>query len=193
MMGRTHSVHAEPTTFGLKLAGWAFELDRGRDAAGDGGRRDRDRQDLGTGRDVQPPRTRTSRPRSSPRSGCTPTRSARQIVQRDRHAALLAAIAILGGSLERFATEIRNLQHTEIGEVQEPFKAGQKGSLGDAPQAQPDPVRADRRAGPAAARLRAHGVRGPAAVARARHQPLQRRAGHPARTRRSCSTTCSCG
>ena len=51
-----------------------------------------------------------------------------QIVQRDRHAALLTAIAILGGSLERFATEIRNLQHTEIGEVQEPFRSGQKGS-----------------------------------------------------------------
>ena len=51
-----------------------------------------------------------------------------QIVQRDRHAALLTAIAILGGSLERFATEVRNLQHTEIGEVMEPFKAGQKGS-----------------------------------------------------------------
>jgi adenylosuccinate lyase len=51
-----------------------------------------------------------------------------QIVQRDRHAAFLTAIAIVGGSLERFATEIRNLQHTEIGEVQEPFKTGQKGS-----------------------------------------------------------------
>ena len=51
-----------------------------------------------------------------------------QIVQRDRHAALLAAIAVTGGSLERFATEIRNLQHTEIGELQEPFRAGQKGS-----------------------------------------------------------------
>jgi adenylosuccinate lyase len=51
-----------------------------------------------------------------------------QIVQRDRHAAFLAAIAITGGSLERFTTEIRNLQHTEIGEVQEPFRAGQKGS-----------------------------------------------------------------
>ena len=51
-----------------------------------------------------------------------------QIVQRDRHAALLTAIAIVGGSLERFATEIRNLQHTEIGEVQEPFRTGQKGS-----------------------------------------------------------------
>ncbi len=52
-----------------------------------------------------------------------------QIVQRDRHAAFLAAIAIMGGSLERFATEIRNLQHTEIGEVQEPFRPGQKGSV----------------------------------------------------------------
>ena len=51
-----------------------------------------------------------------------------QIVQRDRHAALLAAIAVTGGSLERFATEIRNLQHTEIGELMEPFRAGQKGS-----------------------------------------------------------------
>jgi adenylosuccinate lyase len=51
-----------------------------------------------------------------------------QIVQRDRHAALLTAIAVLGGSLERFATEVRNLQHTEIGELQEPFKPGQKGS-----------------------------------------------------------------
>jgi adenylosuccinate lyase len=51
-----------------------------------------------------------------------------QIVQRDRHAALLAAIAILGGTLERIATEVRNLQHTEIGELQEPFRAGQKGS-----------------------------------------------------------------
>ena len=51
-----------------------------------------------------------------------------QIVQRDRHAALLGAIAVIGGSLERFATEVRNLQHTEIGELQEPFTAGQKGS-----------------------------------------------------------------
>ena len=57
-----------------------------------------------------------------------PTRSSTQIVQRDRHAALLGAIAVIGGSLERFATEVRNLQHTEIGELQEPFTAGQKGS-----------------------------------------------------------------
>jgi adenylosuccinate lyase len=127
MMGRTHSVHAEPTTFGVKLAGWAFELDRGRErlaVAVD---------EIGTGKISGPVGTY---------SHLEPDLEAEvlaeldlhvdpvstQIVQRDRHAALLATIAIIGGSLERFATEIRNLQHTEIGEVQEPFKAGQKGS-----------------------------------------------------------------
>ena len=127
MMGRTHSVHAEPTTFGVKLAGWAFEVNRGRErlaAAVD---------EIGTGKISGPVGTY---------SHLDPDLEAEvlaeldlhadpvstQIVQRDRHAALLAAIAIVGGSLERFATEIRNLQHTEIGEVQEPFKAGQKGS-----------------------------------------------------------------
>ena len=127
MMGRTHSVHAEPITFGLKLASWAFEL-----------RRDRDRlasaaQDLATGKlsgavgtysqlapeieaDVMAELHLAVDPIST------------QIIQRDRHAAFMAAIAVCGGSLERFATEVRNLQHTEIGEVQEPFRAGQKGS-----------------------------------------------------------------
>jgi adenylosuccinate lyase len=68
-----------------------------------------------------------------------------QIVQRDRHAALLSAIAILGGSLERFATEVRNLQHTEIGELQEPFRAGQKGS--SAMPHKRNPILAERIAG----------------------------------------------
>jgi adenylosuccinate lyase len=127
MMGRTHSVHAEPTTFGVKLAGWAFELNRGRE------RLALAVDEIGTGKISGPVGTY---------SHLDPDLEAEvlaeldlhadpvstQIVQRDRHAALLAAIAILGGSLERFATEIRNLQHTEIGEVQEPFKAGQKGS-----------------------------------------------------------------
>ncbi len=127
MMGRTHSVHAEPTTLGLKLAGWAFEIDRDRArlaAAID---------DLGTGKISGPVGTY---------SHLDPDLEAEvleglelrvdpvstQIVQRDRHAAFLAAIAVTGGSLERFATEIRNLQHTEIGELMEPFKSGQKGS-----------------------------------------------------------------
>ena len=118
------------------------------DAAGGRRRRDRHRQDLRPGRDVQPPRPGDRGARSSPTLGLHADPVSTQIVQRDRHAALLTAIAILGGSLERFATEIRNLQHTEIGELQEPFKTGQKGSQRDAPQAQPDPVRADRRAWP---------------------------------------------
>ncbi len=127
MMGRTHSVHAEPITFGLKLAGWAFELDRGR-------RRLADAVDaIATGKISGPVGTYSHlgpdvEAEVLAELGLHADPASTQIVQRDRHAALLAAIAILGGSLERFATEIRNLQHTEIGEVMEPFKAGQKGS-----------------------------------------------------------------
>jgi adenylosuccinate lyase len=127
MMGRTHSVHAEPITFGLKLAGWAFELDRGRRrlaVAVD---------EIGTGKISGPVGTYSHlgpdiEAEVLAALGLHADPSSTQIVQRDRHAALMTAIAIVGGSLERFATEIRNLQHTEIGEVQEPFKAGQKGS-----------------------------------------------------------------
>ena len=127
MMGRTHSVHAEPTTFGLKLAGWAFEVDRGR-------RRLREAVDeIATGKLSGPVGTYSHlepdvEAEVMDELGLRVDPASTQIVQRDRHAALLAAIAILGGSLERFATEVRNLQHTEIGEVMEPFKQGQKGS-----------------------------------------------------------------
>ena len=127
MMGRTHSVHAEPTTFGLKLAGWAFEVARGRTrlaAAVD---------EIATGKISGPVGTYSlldpeleAEVLAALELRVDPVST--QIVQRDRHAALLAAIAVLGGSLERFATEIRNLQHTEIGEVMEPFRTGQKGS-----------------------------------------------------------------
>ncbi len=127
MMGRTHSVHAEPTTFGLKLAGWAFEADRGRRrlaAATDEIATGKISGPVGTyshlGPDVEAEVLAALGLRVDPVST--------QIVQRDRHAALLAAIAILGGTLERMATEIRNLAHTEIGEVMEPFRTGQKGS-----------------------------------------------------------------
>src|SRR6266446_997843 len=127
MMGRTHSVHAEPITFGLKLAGWAFELDRGRR------RLALAVDEIGTGKISGPVGTYSHlapdvEAEVLAELGLHADPASTQIVQRDRHAALLAAIAILGGSLERFATEIRNLQHTEIGEVMEPFKAGQKGS-----------------------------------------------------------------
>ncbi|HJW21259.1 MAG TPA: adenylosuccinate lyase [Candidatus Limnocylindrales bacterium] len=127
MMGRTHSVHAEPTTFGLKLAGWAFEVDRGRRrlaAAVD---------EIATGKLSGPVGTYSHLGPDIEADvlaelGLAADPVSTQIVQRDRHAAYLAAIAIMGGTLERLATEVRNLQHTEIGEVMEPFKAGQKGS-----------------------------------------------------------------
>jgi adenylosuccinate lyase len=127
MMGRTHSVHAEPTTFGLKLAGWAFEVQRGRvrlAAALDEVATCKISGPVGTYSHLAP----DLEIEVLAALGLRPDPVSTQIVQRDRHAALLAAIAILGGSLERFATEIRNLQHTEIGEVQEPFKPQQKGS-----------------------------------------------------------------
>jgi adenylosuccinate lyase len=127
MMGRTHSVHAEPTTFGLKVAGWAFEIDRGRRrlaAAVDEIATGKLSGPVGTyshlGPDIEAEVLAALGLHVDPVSS--------QIVQRDRHAAFLASIAVLGGSLERIATEIRNLQHTEIGEVMEPFRSGQKGS-----------------------------------------------------------------
>ncbi len=127
LMGRTHSVHAEPTTLGLKLAGWAFEVDRGRErlaAAVD---------EIATGKISGPVGTYSHLDPDIEAEvlgdlGLRVDPVSTQIVQRDRHAALLASIAILGGTLERLATEVRNLQHTEIGELQEPFKPGQKGS-----------------------------------------------------------------
>jgi adenylosuccinate lyase len=126
-MGRTHGVHAEPLTFGLKLTTWAFELDRARTrirlAAAD----------LATGKISGPVGTYSQLPPSIEadalgRLGLKADDASTQVVQRDRHAAFLAAIAVTGGSLERFAVEIRNLQHTEIAELGEPFKPGQTGS-----------------------------------------------------------------
>jgi adenylosuccinate lyase len=127
MMGRTHSVHAEPTTMGMKIAGWAFEIarDRARLAAAT--------DDSATGKISGPVGTYSHLDPDLEEEvladlGLHRDPISTQIVQRDRHAALVAAIAITGGSLERIATEVRNLQHTEIGELMEPFRAGQKGS-----------------------------------------------------------------
>jgi adenylosuccinate lyase len=127
MMGRTHSVHAEPITFGLKLATWAFELDRDRRrlrAAAD---------DLATGKLSGAVGTYSQlgpeiEAAVMAELGLAADPVSTQIIQRDRHAAFLAAIAVTGGSVERFATEVRNLQHTEISELQEPFGRGQTGS-----------------------------------------------------------------
>ena len=143
-MGRTHSVHAEPTTFGLKLAGWAFETARGRERLAHA------THDIATGKISGPVGTYSLLPPEVEQEvlaelGLQVDPVSTQIVQRDRHAAFVTAIAILGGSLERFATEVRNLQHTEIAEVMEPFRAGQKGS--SAMPHKRNPIRSERVAG----------------------------------------------
>jgi adenylosuccinate lyase len=127
MIGRTHGVHAEPMTFGLKLALWYAEL--GRDVA----RVRRARDVISVGKLSGAVGTFAHLPPSVELDVCRslglePAPVASQVIQRDRHAELLAALAIAGSSIEKFALEIRGLQKTEIGEVEEPFAQGQKGS-----------------------------------------------------------------
>jgi len=126
-MGRTHGVHAEPTTFGLKLAGWAFGLDRDRtriERAVAGIRVGKLSGAVGQYAAIDPEVERIA----CERLGLEPAPSSTQILQRDRHAELLSALALLASSLDRFATEIRHLARTEVREVEEPFARGQKGS-----------------------------------------------------------------
>jgi adenylosuccinate lyase len=126
-MGRTHGVHAEPTTFGLKLAVWAFELDRARQRvlrALEGLRVGKLSGAVGTYSATDPEVERLA----CERLGLEPAAAATQVLQRDRHAELLSALAVCAASLERFALEIRHLARTEVAEVQEPFGKGQKGS-----------------------------------------------------------------
>ena len=126
-MGRTHGVHAEPTTFGLKLAGWAFALERDRERlvhAIEGLRVGKLSGAVGTYAAAEPEVERVA----CERLGLEPAPSSTQVLQRDRHAELLSALALLASSLDRFATEIRHLARTEVREVEEPFGRGQKGS-----------------------------------------------------------------
>ena len=126
-IGRTHGVHAEPTTFGLKLAGWAFELERGRERFGEaleGMRVGKLSGAVGTYAATDPELERLA----CERLGLRPEAASTQVLPRDRHAALLAALALVAASLERFAVEIRHLARTEVAEVAEPFGKGQKGS-----------------------------------------------------------------
>ena len=126
-IGRTHGVHAEPTTFGLKLAGWAFELARGRERlarALEGMRVGKLSGAVGTYAATDPELERLA----CERLGLEPAPVSTQILQRDRHADLLAALALVAASLEKFALEIRHLARTEVAEVAEPFGKGQKGS-----------------------------------------------------------------
>jgi adenylosuccinate lyase len=140
-VGRTHGVHAEPTTFGLRLAGFAFEADRNLARLEDAFAQLRYGKlsgAVGTYASVPP----AVEARVMEQLGLGREDVATQVVPRDRHAALLAAIAIAGAGLERFATEVRNLQRTEVREVEEPFAAGQKGS--SAMPHKRNPIRSER-------------------------------------------------
>ncbi len=144
MVGRTHGIHAEPITFGLKVLVWNQELVRARDRVA------RSHAAIAVGKlsgavgtyahlspDVEEEVLRALK--------LQPERPATQVVQRDRHAEVLQALALLGASLEKIAVEIRHLQRTEVREVEEPFREGQKGSS-SMPHKR-NPVNAERIAG----------------------------------------------
>ena len=127
MIGRTHGVHAEPMTFGLKMALWYAELERHR------ARLERARETIAVGKLSGAVGTFSHLPPDveeavCARLGLKPSPVSSQVLQRDRHAEVLTTLALLAASLEKFATEIRALQKTEVREVEEPFGAGQKGS-----------------------------------------------------------------
>ena len=127
MIGRTHGIHAEPTTFGLKLAMWLMEVRRATE------RLTRAREVVSYGKLSGAVGTFANVPPQveeyvCAKLGLEPEPISTQIIQRDRHAEYLAAIGIVGSSLDKFATEIRHLQRTEVREAEEPFSEGQKGS-----------------------------------------------------------------
>ncbi|HEU5279029.1 MAG TPA: adenylosuccinate lyase [Gaiellaceae bacterium] len=126
-VGRSHGVHAEPITFGWKLAGWAFELERARTRITHALETNRVGQlsgTVGTYAQVEPEVERIA----CERLGLEPDPLSTQVIARDRHAELLTALALAATSLDRFATEIRHLARTEVREVEEPFGTGMKGS-----------------------------------------------------------------
>ncbi len=127
MMGRSHGMHAEATTFGLKMALWYEELGRAHD------RMERAREVVAVGKISGAVGTYANIPPQIEeyvcgRLGLVPAKVATQIIQRDRHAEYMTALALTASSIEKFAVEIRHLQRTEVGEVEEPFTRGQKGS-----------------------------------------------------------------
>jgi len=127
MIGRTHGIWAEPTTFGLKIATWAFEIAR------DYERLARARAAVSVGKISGAVGTYAHTPPSieayvCERLGLTVEPASSQITHRDRHAEFLSTLALIGASLERFATEMRHLQRSEVGEAFEAFRKGQKGS-----------------------------------------------------------------
>jgi adenylosuccinate lyase len=127
MMGRTHGIHAEPITLGFKLAVWLAEFLRGRE------RLARARENIAWGKVSGAVGTHANIPpeveaRVCEKLGLEPDPASTQILQRDRHAEVLMTLALLSASVEKYATEIRNLQRTEVRELEEAFARGQRGS-----------------------------------------------------------------
>jgi len=127
MMGRTHGVHAEPTTLGLKIALWTEEMKRNAHRLAEA------KKNISVGKISGAVGTYATVPPQVEKIACAklglaPAPISSQIIQRDRHAQFITTLAIIGSSLEKFATEIRSLQRTEVREAEEPFEAGQTGS-----------------------------------------------------------------
>lgn len=144
-IGRTHGIHAEPTTFGLRLAGFAFEADRNvkrLEAAAAQVAKGKLSGAVGTYASVPPAIER----RVMERLGLEREEIATQVVPRDRHAEFLSAIALAGAGIERFATEVRHLQRTEVREAEEPFATGQQKGSSAMPHKR-NPIRTERLAG----------------------------------------------
>ncbi|HEX4321492.1 MAG TPA: adenylosuccinate lyase [Acidobacteriaceae bacterium] len=126
-IGRTHGIHAEPTTFGLKLLNWYAEMERNIvrfDAAAEGMRVGKLSGAVGTFGHLKP----VHEERICAQLGLTPAPVATQVIQRDRHAAYIATLAVIGSTLDKIAVEVRHLQRTEVREAQEYFSEKQKGS-----------------------------------------------------------------
>lgn len=143
-VGRTHGIHAEPTSFGLRLAGFAFEADRNLkrlESAVAQARVGKLSGAVGTYASTPP----AVEARVMESVGLQREDVATQVIPRDRHAELLGAIALAGAGMERFATEVRHLQRTEVREAREPFRAGQKGS--SAMPHKRNPIRCERLTG----------------------------------------------
>jgi adenylosuccinate lyase len=154
MIGRSHGIHAEPITFGFKLAGWLAEVLRNRD------RLCRLRRDMAVGKISGAVGTyANTEPRveaiACQKLGLEPDTASTQVISRDRHADFVQTLALLAASIERFAVEIRNLQRTDVLEVEEFFSKGQKGS--SAMPHKRNPIRSERLTGMARI-IRAHSV-----------------------------------
>jgi adenylosuccinate lyase len=189
-VGRTHGIHAEPTTFGLKLAGFAFEAQRNVE------RLERAFADVAVGAISGAVGTHAGHSpayeaRVLARLGLDREPISTQVVARDRHAELLGAIALAGAGLERLATEVRHLQRTEVAEAQEPFRAGEQKGSSSMPHKR-NPIISERITGlarvlRATPRRRSRTSRSGTSAT----SPTPASSGSSCPTRRSCSTTCS--